>query len=96
MIKKVIFAIVGFYFLTLLQSSFFVHFSNYTPNFVLIAVVLINLFEKQKNNFGIVSSLIGGFFLDVFFSTNIGYYLLISFLISIFIKFIFKKYVWQT
>ena len=95
MIKKIIFAIVGFYLLTLLQSSFFVHFSNYVPNFVLIAVILINLLEKQKNNFGIISSLIGGFFLDVFFSSYIGYYVLISFFISISIKFIFKKYVWQ-
>jgi len=95
MIRKIIFAIAGFYFLTLLQSSFFVHFSNYVPNFVLIVVVLINSFEKQKDNFGIVLSLIGGFFLDVFFSSYIGYYLLISFFISVFIKFIFKKYVWQ-
>ncbi|TKJ18844.1 MAG: rod shape-determining protein MreD [Promethearchaeota archaeon Loki_b32] len=95
MIKKIVFVIIGFYFLVLLQSSFFVHFSNYVPNFVLIAVVLINLFEKQKNNFGIISSLIGGFFLDVFFSSYIGYYVLISFFISIFMKFIFKRYVWQ-
>ncbi len=95
MVKKIIFAIVGFYLLTLLQSSFFVHFSNYVPNFVLIAVILINLLEEQKSYFGVISSLIAGFLLDVFFSSYIGYYVLISFLISIFIKLIFKRYVWQ-
>lgn len=95
MIKKIILITLAFYFLILLQSSFFVHFSNYVPNFILIAVILINLFEEQKNSFGIISSLIAGFLLDVFFSSYIGYWVLICFLISIFIKLIFKRYVWQ-
>jgi len=95
MIKKIILITLGFYFLILLQSSFFVHFSNYVPNLILIVVILINLFEEQKNSFGLISSLIAGFLLDVFFSLYIGYWVLICFLISIFIKLIFKKYVWQ-
>lgn len=95
MIKKVILVALGFYLLILLQSSFFVHFSNYALNLVLIAVVLINFFEEQKESFGVVSALIAGFLLDIFFSSYIGYWVLICFLISIFIKLIFKRYVWQ-
>jgi len=95
MLKKIILIIFGFYFLTLLQASFFIHFSNYVPNLVLIAVVLINLFEKQKSAFGIFSAFVGGFFLDVFFGPYIGYYILICFLTSLFIKLVFKRYVGQ-
>lgn len=95
MIKKVILAILGFYFLIMLQASFFVHLFNYASSIVLIAVVLINFFEEEKSSFGLISALIAGFLLDVFFSAYIGYWILICFLISILTKLIFKKYVWQ-
>ncbi|XOB40784.1 MAG: rod shape-determining protein MreD [Candidatus Nealsonbacteria bacterium] len=95
MIKKIILITLGFYFLILLQSSFFVHFSNYALNLVLIAVVLINFFEEQKESFGVISALIAGFLLDIFFSSYLGYWILICFLISIFMKLIFKRYVGQ-
>ncbi|MCP6718520.1 MAG: hypothetical protein KJI70_03210 [Patescibacteria group bacterium] len=93
MFKKIILTIFGFYLLTLLQASFFIHFSSYVPNLILIAVVLVNFFEKQKHGFGIFSALVGGFFLDVFFGPYIGYYILICFLTSLFIKLVLKKYV---
>lgn len=91
MVKKIILVTLGFYILILLQSSFFVHFSNYTSSIILIAVVLINLIEEEKSSFGIISALIAGFLLDVFFSANIGYWVLICFLISMFMKLIFRK-----
>jgi len=93
MIKKIILVIFGFYFLSLLQASFFVHFSNNVPNLILIAVVLINFFEKQKNPFGIFAAFVGGFFLDVFFGPYIGYYIAICFSVSVLIKLVVKRYV---
>jgi rod shape-determining protein MreD len=98
MIKKAIFLILGLYFLTLLQTSFFV--SLFSPgiilNFVLILVAIINIFEKPENRFGIFAAFLGGFYLDVF-SLNLapffGFYALISVVLSFFIKFILRKYV---
>ena len=63
--KKFLFFTVLFYFLILLQESFFIHFFPYFPNIVLVMICLINLFEERKDNFGIYLGLIGGFFLDV-------------------------------
>jgi len=96
MIKKIVFLSLFFYLLTLLQTSFFIHFSRIVPNFVLISIILINLFEKEKNSdFGLISAVLGGFFLDVFSENSLnifGFYLLISIFIYLFIKFVFKKY----
>lgn len=101
-VKKIVFSFLLFYFLTLLQISFFAHFLNYLPNLVLIAVIFINLFENPKNNFGIFSAIFGGFFLDIFSGASdaplnfFGYYILISLSLAIFIKFVFKKHIQPT
>ena len=87
--------IVFFYILVLLQTSFLVYFNiiGFIPNLILIAIVLINLFEEKEKNAGIYSAFIGGFFLDIFSEKPFGFYILISIAIAIFIKYVIKRYV---
>lgn len=98
MLKKVILILFLLYILTLVQSSFLVHFSIFgiVPNLVLILVLLINLFTPLNDWFGVSAALIGGFFLDVFSSVQFGFfglYTLIFLILSLFLNFILKKYV---
>jgi rod shape-determining protein MreD len=97
--RTVFFLIILFFFLTILETSFLVHFRifDFIPNLILIAIILINLFEKTENLRGVFSAILGGFFLEVFSSNFWGYnffgfYILLFLLISIFIKLIFKRY----
>jgi len=98
MIKKIIFFIITFYILILLQTSFLVHFNvlGVVPNFVLIAVIFINLFSSSKQE-KVLSALIGGFYLDVFSLDNrggfFGFYTLIMLGLFLFLKVILEKYV---
>lgn len=97
MFKKVLILIFSFYILALLQTSFFVHFNiaGITPDFILISVILINLFAPTpKFGVGVASAFIGGFFLDIFSAKFIGFYILILVGLAIFIKIILKRYVW--
>ncbi|MCX6759242.1 MAG: hypothetical protein NT012_01635 [Candidatus Nealsonbacteria bacterium] len=50
MVKKIIFFILIFYVLTLIQTSFLVHFnvSGVIPNLVLITVIFINLLPESQ------------------------------------------------
>lgn len=97
---KPFFLIVFLYILTLFQTSFFIHFNifNILPNLILISVILINLLERPQRSSGWWAAGSGGFFWDIF-STGFlginffGFYILISLGISLFIKFVFKKYV---
>ena len=73
--------------------SFLIHFFSFLPNLVLISIIIINIFEDRKEQFGIILSFISGFLLDVFSDKFIGYYVLISILISLFIKLVFKNYI---
>ena len=86
--------ILLFYLLTLSQTSFFSHFSfGYWLNLVLIAVVLINFFEAQKEKLGLFAAFFGGFFLDIFSENFIGFWILISLTLAGIIKFLLKQYV---
>ncbi len=92
--KKLIILILGFYFLTLFQISFFPHFFlTNSLNFILILVVLINLFEPRKEKLGLFSAFFGGFFLDIFSENFFGFWVLIFLAIAVFLKFILRKYV---
>jgi len=87
-----------FYILILVQTSFLVHFSIFSGRFrepilILIAIVFINLFESETKFLGIFSGIVGGLFLDVFSENFFGFYILIGLGISLFIKFVLKKYV---
>lgn len=93
--KKYLVLILFLYFLTLFQTSFLIHFniSGIIPNLILISVILINFFESPSKNSGIFSAFIGGFFLDIFSENFFGFWTLILIIITLFIKFILKKYV---
>ncbi len=97
MVKKIIFFVLFFYILTLIQVSFLTHFSLFgiTLNLILIAIILINFFEKPEKKLGIISSFFGGFYLDIFSlnSEFFGFYTLISVALALFIKFFLKKHV---
>lgn len=86
-----------FYFLALCQTSFLAHFSafNVIPNLVLIAVILINILESPKNYTGVFIAFAGGFFLDIFSSGFIGFYVLILVAAAFLIKIILRNYVWS-
>jgi len=99
MVKKIIFFIFIFYILTLIQTSFLVHFniSGITPNLVLMAVIFINIFNSSQWQ-KISSAVIGGFFLDIFSLANglagfFGFYTLILTGFSFFLKIILERYV---
>ncbi|MGB2761967.1 MAG: rod shape-determining protein MreD [Minisyncoccales bacterium] len=95
MLKKILFLIIIFYFLTLFQASFmpFFNINGFFINFVLALVIFINLFESSDKKLGIYSALIAGFFLDVWSSQFFGTEMLFLTLTAVFIKLIVKKYV---
>lgn len=95
MLKKILFLIIIFYILTLLQTSFipFFEIKGLTINLVLVLIILINFFEIPEKRIGLWSAFIAGFFLDVWSSMPFGIEILIFVLVAIFIKFIVKKYV---
>lgn len=100
--KKILILIPFLYILTLFQTSFLTHFNiflegffGWTPNLILITVILITVFENPDphTNFGVGAAFIGGFFLDIFSENFIGLYILILVTLAFFIKFILRKYV---
>lgn len=92
--KKILLILI-FYILALIQTSFLIHFNirGMVPNFLLISVIVINLIEKPEKKEGIWSSLIAGFFADVFSSGPIGIWTILFLVIATLIKSIFKRYV---
>lgn len=95
MLKKLLISIIILYFLTLVQTSFLVHFIIWgmVPNLILLLVIVWNIFEKTENKIGLYNGIIGGFFLDIFSNCFIGFNILILLVIVLFIKFIFRRYV---
>ena len=95
MLKTVILLVLIFYILALAQASFLVHFQIFgmVLNVSLLLVVLINIFENPQKYLGLYSSLISGFFLDIFSTRPFGFWILIFFLAAIFVKLIFRKHV---
>jgi rod shape-determining protein MreD len=95
MIKKVIITLSLIYLLIMLQTSFLPHFSFWgiTPNYVLILVVFITLFERS-GKLGIWAALAGGLLNDIFYSSMFfGFYSAIFFSIWLFIHLFLRKYV---
>ena len=88
------------YFLTLFQASFMVFFDfrGYILNLVLILILLFNFFESPRADKGLVLAIFGGFFLDIFssgiFDVNfLGFWTLMLFILSLAIKYFFKKHI---
>jgi len=95
MVKNIFLIFISFYILFLLQTSFLTYFNvaGMIPNLILISVILINFFEKPRQYLGLFSAAIGGFFLDMFSENFICFHVLVFLLISVFIKYLFKKHV---
>lgn len=95
--KKIITLFLGFYILSLFQTSFLVHFcfvaGEWGLNIISISVIIINLLEKPNESLGVFAAIWGGFFWDMFSSNLIGFHILFLVLISILIKTILKRYV---
>lgn len=91
MVRKVILLSIFFYILALFQTSFLIHFR--ALNFILILVIFLNLFEKPEANFGLISALIGGFFLDIFSGKSFGFHILILLILSLVIKMVLRRYI---
>jgi len=95
MIKKVLISIIILYFLTLLETSFLVHFNvfKWIPNIILIYVVIFNIIENPKKYGGVYISFIAGLLLDIFSANFIGFHIIIFLIISLSLKLAFSRYV---
>lgn len=87
--------LIFFYILVLLQTTFLVYFNIFgiLPNFVVLAVILLNFFEKPAKKTGVIIAFFAGFFLDAFSGRFFGYYTLICLASAILIKYILKRYI---
>jgi len=65
---KIIFSLILFYLLTIIQTSFLVHYEikGGLLNIVLISMILFNFFEKKESKLGFIVASAGGFYLDIF------------------------------
>ncbi|MFH1509830.1 MAG: rod shape-determining protein MreD [Candidatus Nealsonbacteria bacterium] len=98
MIKKSLFLIIFIYFLALFQISFLSQFNFWgiVPNYVLLFVIFINIFEKQEGIIGLISALLGGIFMDIFSFSSVyffGFYTVIFLLIYLIMRFFLRNYV---
>ena len=93
--KKYLFFIIFFYFLALLESSFFIHFKffSFLPSLILISQILITLFEDPNKNLAMFSAFWAGFFWDIFSGRRLGVGIVSMFALSFFLKLILRKYV---
>lgn len=83
------------YALALLQMSFFVHLfpAGFIPNFVVLAVLGISIFERPESYVSLGASLFGGFLIDIFSGGVIGSWAFILFCVSMLIKLVLQDYV---
>ena len=79
----------------LLQMSFFVHFfpAGLIPNFIILAVLFLTLFEHAESSVSLSAALFGGFLIDIFSGGTIGLWATILFLMSMFTKIALEDYV---
>jgi len=98
MIKKFLFLLIFIYFLALFQTSFLFQFNFWgiVPNYVLLFVVFINIFEKPEGKIGLIVALFGGFFMDIFsfsYTYFFGFYIIAFLLVYLIIRFFLRNYV---
>lgn len=91
MVKRLLFLVLIFYVLVLIQTSFFIPFGGI--NLILLLTIFLNIFEKSEGTIGLSSSLIAGFFLDAFSNKPFGLYLFFLLALSLLIKLILKRYI---
>jgi len=91
MVKRLLFLVLIFYVLVLIQTSFFIPFRGI--NLILLLTIFLNIFERSEGTIGLSSSLIAGFFLDAFSNKPFGFYLFFLVALSLLIKLILKRYI---
>jgi len=88
---KIVGIILLSFFLVQIQLSFLAGFSF--NNLPLFFVIIFNLIEKENSCLGIFAAVFSGLTLDLYFSPFFGYFTLIFLCLSLFIKFVFLRYV---
>lgn len=93
--KTALFLILLFFILTLVQTSFLVHFSlaGFILPVVLLAVSGMALLEPPRSLASVQGSVIGGVFLDAMSSHFFGFWTAILVLLSLAITYIMRAYV---
>ncbi|MBI2098519.1 MAG: rod shape-determining protein MreD [Candidatus Wildermuthbacteria bacterium] len=93
--KQTIILFLVFYVFAILQMSFFVHLfpNGLVPNFIILSVVLLSIFEHRDSYASFLAALFGGFLLDVFSGGIIGLWALGLGFASLFIKIVLEDYV---
>jgi len=87
--------IITLYTLTILQTSFFVHFFPHgvVLNLVVLSIIVFSFLEKPDSQFGLVAALFGGFFLDMFSTKPIGFWTLSLVAFVLLLHIVLKNYV---
>lgn len=90
--KKILFFLLIFYVLVLVQTSFFTHFNIFgqVPNLILIALFLIIIFDRGISGFFPFEAILAGLFLDIFSYRFLGVSIFLLCLASIFSQEILK------
>lgn len=93
--KQILGVFVVLYVFALLQMSFFVHIfpSGFIPNLIILTVVLLSIFERNDSLASFAAALFGGFLMDIFSESIIGFWPFVLVLISLFIKRALQDYV---
>ena len=94
MLKEILILFFAFYFLTLVQTGFFIHFRilNQVPNLILVFLFLIIFFDQEfLINLFFLETILAGFFLDLISSRFLGISIIILFLGAFFLKKILKS-----
>lgn len=95
MFKKVLITLLLLSFLVFLQTSFLPHFSFWgiVPNYTLILVAFISLFEKS-GKLGIWAAVFGGIMSDVVYSSFFfGFYSALFIFVWFFMHIFLRRYV---
>ena len=87
--QKGIFLFFILYFLVLFQTSFF-NFLTTVPNFILVFLLLVLVFEKNEN-LKLINAFWAGFLLDIFSNLILGTTILTLIFLYILIKIILKN-----
>ena len=87
--------IITLYIITILQTSFFLHFFPHGAvlNLVVLSIIVFSIFEKPDSDFGLVAALFGGFFLDMFSTKPIGFWTLTLVVFALLLHIVLKSYV---
>ena len=93
--KRILFMFLLLYLFAILQMSFFVHFfpAGFILNLIVLAVIVLSIFEGRDSYASLGAALFGGFLMDVFSGGIIGFWPLVLLAVSLAIKKILEAYV---